>query len=282
LLRNLALAGELVRLRRPATEVAFSPLHLAYRWCIHNVDSQNENHQAVNPGHVLAAESASRKRLIVLAQVGKKGPMDLPSGRAGDVPPRRCRDGRQWSNRRDIQYRGKQVPLDNGDSLQPPIGFHPHGAYTRRVQQTEVEGRIMSKPVTTKAFRHFPKTYRALVAMLPPRPIHDDVDLANATEVIDGMAGFALNSDQEDYLEAISTFVEAYEAARFPIADSRIAPLDALKALLAEHGMTASDLGRLLGNRTLGTSLLTGRRALSKAHIKKLAEHFKVEATLFL
>lgn len=140
----------------------------------------------------------------------------------------------------------------------------------------------MSKPSTTKEFRLFPKTYRALVAMLPPRPIHDDVDLANATEVIDGMAGFALNSDQEDYLEAISTFVEAYEAARFPIADSRITPLDALKALLTEHGMIASDLGRLLGNRTLGTSLLSGRRALSKAHIKKLAEHFKVEATLFL
>ncbi len=127
-----------------------------------------------------------------------------------------------------------------------------------------------------------PKTYRGLVAMLPPRPIHDEVDLANATEVIDRMAGFTLNADQEDYLEAISTFVEAYEAARFPIDDSRLTPLDVLKALLAEHGMNASDLGRLLGNRTLGTAILSGRRALSKAHIKKLAEHFKVEAGLFL
>ena len=41
--------------------------------------------------------------------------------------------------------------------------------------------------------------------------------------------------------------------------------------------MTASDLGRLLGNRTLGAAILAGRRNLSKAHIKKLAEHFKVE-----
>ncbi len=140
----------------------------------------------------------------------------------------------------------------------------------------------MSRPATKKEFRQFPKTYRALVAMLPPRPIRDDVDLANASEVIDGMAGFALNADQEDYLEAISTFVEAYDATRFPIDDSRVTPLDALKALLAEHGMSASDLGRLLGNRTLGTPILSGRRALSKAHIKKLAEHFKVEAGLFL
>ena len=64
--------------------------------------------------------------------------------------------------------------------------------------------------------------------------------------------------------------------------DSQLTPLDALKALLAEHGMSASDLGRLLGNRTLGTPILSGRRALSKAHIKKLAEHFKVEPGLFL
>jgi HTH-type transcriptional regulator/antitoxin HigA len=118
--------------------------------------------------------------------------------------------------------------------------------------------------------------------MLPPRPIHDDVDLANATEMIDRLAGFDLNADQEDYLEALSTFVEAYEADRFPINDSAIAPLEVLKTLLAQHDMSASDLGRLLGNRTLGPAILSGRRAISKTHIKKLAEHFKVEPGLFL
>jgi HTH-type transcriptional regulator/antitoxin HigA len=138
------------------------------------------------------------------------------------------------------------------------------------------------KTATRNDFRPLPKTYGALAAMLPPRPIHDDVDLANATEMIDRLAGFNLNADQEDYLEALSTFVEAYEAERFPIDDSRITPLDALKALLKEHAMTASDLGRLLGNRTLGAALLGGRRNLSKAHIKKLAQHFKVEPGLFL
>ena len=140
----------------------------------------------------------------------------------------------------------------------------------------------MSKTATKSNFRRLPKTYGGLVAMLPPRPIHDDVDLANASEMIDRLAGFELNADQEDYLEALSTFVEAYETERFPIDDSRIAPLDALKALLAEHDMTASDLGRLLGNRTLGAAILAGRRNLSKAHIKKLAGHFKVEPGLFL
>jgi HTH-type transcriptional regulator/antitoxin HigA len=140
----------------------------------------------------------------------------------------------------------------------------------------------MTKTATKQDFRHLPTIYNALVAMLPPRPIHDDLDLANATAVIDRLAGFPLNPDQEDYLEAIATFVEAYEAEQFPVDDSQLTPLDALKTLLTEHGMSASDLGRLLGNRTLGTPILSGRRALSKAHIKKLAEHFKVEPGLFL
>ena len=140
----------------------------------------------------------------------------------------------------------------------------------------------MTKTAAKTDFRRLPTTYAALVTMLPPRPIHDDLDLANAMEVIDRMAGFSLNADQEDYLEALATFVEAYEAERFAMDDSQLTPLDALKALLAEHGMNASDLGRLLGNRTLGTPILSGRRALSKAHIKKLAEHFKVEPGLFL
>ena len=140
----------------------------------------------------------------------------------------------------------------------------------------------MSNTAVKNNFRRLPRTYGALVAMLPPRPIHDDIDRANATEMIDRLAGFDLNADQEDYLDALATFVEAYEAERFPIDDSRITPLDALKALVAEHGMTASDLGRLLGVRTLGAAILAGRRSLSKAHIRKLADHFKVEPGLFL
>ncbi len=140
----------------------------------------------------------------------------------------------------------------------------------------------MSRTATRNNFRRLPKTYGELVAALPPRPIHDAVDLANAAEMIDRLAGFELNADQEDYLEAISVFIEAYEADHFPIDDSTMTPLDALKALMDHHGMTASDLGRLLGNRTLGAAILNGRRGLSKAHVKKLAEHFKVEPGLFL
>ena len=56
---------------------------------------------------------------------------------------------------------------------------------------------------------------------------------------------------------------------------------DTLTRLLDVHGLTASDLGRLLGNRTLGSAILRGDRDLSKAHILTLAERFKVSPVLF-
>lgn len=46
--------------------------------------------------------------------------------------------------------------------------------------------------------------------------------------------------------------------------------------------MTASDLGNLLGSRSLGSKILRGERELSKTHLRMLAERFKVDAGLFL
>ena len=34
-----------------------------------------------------------------------------------------------------------------------------------------------------------PKDYAGLVRMPPPRPIHDEVDMASAAEILDAMAG---------------------------------------------------------------------------------------------
>lgn len=51
---------------------------------------------------------------------------------------------------------------------------------------------------------------------------------------------------------------------------------------MEDRGLTASDLGRLLGERSLGPKVLNGDRALSKAHIKILAKHFRVSPAVLL
>jgi HTH-type transcriptional regulator / antitoxin HigA len=137
----------------------------------------------------------------------------------------------------------------------------------------------------TKATRRaeLPKTYAELVRLMPPRTIHDDVDLENVTEIIDRLA--VLNRptrDQADYLETLTTLVAAYETTHHAIDVSKTGPLETLKFLMEEHGLNTSDLGRILGQRQLGSAILRGDRQLSKTHIVKLAAHFGVSPGVFL
>ena len=130
-------------------------------------------------------------------------------------------------------------------------------------------------------FRRMPKDYAGLVRMLPPRPIHDKVDLANATEILDAMAGHDLTADQEDYLDVLSDLVHKYEAAQEAALRAESTPVERLRFVVEQAGMSASDLGRLLGNRGLGSLVLRGQRQLSKTHIRILADHFRLDPGYF-
>ena len=136
---------------------------------------------------------------------------------------------------------------------------------------------------TPVRYADIPSTYNRLLALHPLRPIHNAVELEHATEVIDMMAGHDLNADQADYLDVLSTLVEAYENAHYPLDDPALSGLDVLRSLLDEHGMSVADFARLLGvHRSMGSKLLQGDRALTSRHLKTLSEHFRVSADLFL
>lgn len=127
-----------------------------------------------------------------------------------------------------------------------------------------------------------PETYGELADILQPRPIHNEREYRKAVRMIDRIAGHELNRDQEDYLEALAVFVAAYEDERHPIKLKPLPPHEVLKLVMEESGMNASDLGRLLGSRALGSAILRGERGISKTHIKILSERFKVDPALFL
>jgi HTH-type transcriptional regulator/antitoxin HigA len=141
---------------------------------------------------------------------------------------------------------------------------------------------MKTKTVKPIPFAKIPKRYAQLVALFMPRPLHDQVDYQNALAILDALAGFPLNADQEDYFEAIATFVEKYESHHYAIDGTKMTPAQLIRSLMDEHKMTESDLGRLLGDRSLGHRILNSDRSLSKTHIRILAEHFSLNpASLF-
>lgn len=128
-----------------------------------------------------------------------------------------------------------------------------------------------------------PKDYTGLCQRYVPRPLHDATDYAAARHAIEPLLGFEdrLTVDQVDYLEAVSSFIEAYDEAQ--VKWPRGKPLDTLKFLLEQHEMSAADLSRILGSdRSLGPKLLRGKRRLTVDHIRTLARRFHVEPGVLL
>ena len=81
------------------------------------------------------------------------------------------------------------------------------------------------------------------------------------------------------YLEVLSRNIELYERSRFS-GDHN--PLENLRFLLSENGLTASDLGRILGHRELGSKILKRQRKLTVGHIRKLSNRFGVSPGTFV
>jgi len=141
----------------------------------------------------------------------------------------------------------------------------------------------MKSPIAKTGFARLPKDYASLCRTFMPRPIHDRVEFENVTDITDAMAGHPLTPDQEDYFDLLCRLIEDYEKEQGLADLPEVSGLEALQHLLEAHGMSAADLARLLGtHRTLGAMVLRGERKLTLAHVRILAEHFKVSADLFL
>jgi HTH-type transcriptional regulator / antitoxin HigA len=127
--------------------------------------------------------------------------------------------------------------------------------------------------------------YLDLILEFPLRPLRSEREYKTAIAVLDRMAvrpEGSLSPGEQDYLETLTLLVEAYDEQHFKIQTAHLGPVEMLKYLMEQSGMKRADLGRLLGNKPLASLILNGQRGLSKTHIRILADHFKVEPSLFL
>lgn len=136
---------------------------------------------------------------------------------------------------------------------------------------------------TTMQTITLPETYEGLLKIRPLRPIKDDEDFEKANWL-----GFRLESatsrtpDQDDYLHVLNVVLKDYESKQPPFDLSGLTQIDILEHYMEIHDMTASDLGRVIGQRTMGHKILKGERGLSKANILALSKFFHVSPALFL
>jgi HTH-type transcriptional regulator/antitoxin HigA len=120
-----------------------------------------------------------------------------------------------------------------------------------------------------------------LMNLYPLYPIHNKRNYQRALDVAGELIGKELDVTSSKYLEVLTMLIERYERKHFDMETNDLTPVDILKYLCSENDLSASDLGRILGDRTLGSKVLNGQRELSKTHIAILSERFSVDPSLF-
>jgi HTH-type transcriptional regulator / antitoxin HigA len=123
--------------------------------------------------------------------------------------------------------------------------------------------------------------YAELLAKSLPRPIHSEADHARLTEMLLRLDERDDLSPEEDALaEVLTLLIEDYEDKAHPL--PRASPHESLNALMEDRGLKHKDVWPVLGNKGAATEVLSGRRSISKAQAKRLAEFFRVPVDLFI
>jgi HTH-type transcriptional regulator/antitoxin HigA len=89
-----------------------------------------------------------------------------------------------------------------------------------------------------------------------------------------------LAPEEREYLDLLSTLVEAYEREHVRIRKG--SSLDILHELMDARDMKQVGLAKLVGSSGTASEIYNGKREISKMLAKKLGTYFRVDYTLFL
>ncbi len=88
------------------------------------------------------------------------------------------------------------------------------------------------------------------------------------------------NSENSDELEVLSILIENFENANFPVSPPN--PIEAIFFRLDQMNMDKSELNKILGSRSRTSEILSGKRKLSLAMIRKLNARLKIPAEVLI
>src|SRR5487761_2165711 len=117
--------------------------------------------------------------------------------------------------------------------------------------------------------------YAKLLAKSLPRPIRSEAEHARMTQVLFKLdERDDLSPEEEALAEVLTLLIEDYEEKHHPL--PQVSPTESLRALMEDRGLKHMDIWPVLGNKGAATEILSGRRSISKAQAKRLAEFFRV------
>ena len=112
------------------------------------------------------------------------------------------------------------------------------------------------------------------------KPIRAEADHEAALREIERLWGAEDGTPEGDRLDVLTTLVEAYEQAHFPI--DAPDPIEAIKFHLEQQGKDKKVLVGVIGNRTRVYEVLRRDRTLSLSMIRRLNQELKIPAEVLI
>ena len=112
------------------------------------------------------------------------------------------------------------------------------------------------------------------------KPIRSDADHAVALAEVERLWGAKSGTPKGDWLEVLATLIEAYENRQFRMDTTD--PIEAIKFRMEQQGLTRKDLETMIGTRTRIAEVLTRKRGLSIAMIRRLHETLGIPAEVLI
>ena len=111
---------------------------------------------------------------------------------------------------------------------------------------------------------------------------HNEKEYNKLVNLLDSLideVGNHENHPLASLMETIGSLIETYESQYINEIEGN--PIDALNALLDEHGLKQSDLSEI-GSQGIVSEILSGKRQLNVRQIKMLSKRFKVSPAVFI
>jgi HTH-type transcriptional regulator / antitoxin HigA len=112
------------------------------------------------------------------------------------------------------------------------------------------------------------------------RPIKTEHDYDLALERVNVLFDAKPNTEEGDELDILVTLIEKYEKINYPIPDPD--PIEAIKFMMEQNGLTDADLGVLLNSRSRVSELFKRKRALTIKQIRILTEELHIPASILI
>ena len=137
---------------------------------------------------------------------------------------------------------------------------------------------------TAKRINRVSDSYLDMVCIFPLRDIRTEAQSAAACIVLDQwFARDDLDEGQSDYIRTLATLVADYENRVHPYLNPSRSVSRKLRDLMAEANLTQTQMAGIAGiDQSLMSLILAEKRELSKASIRRLAAHFKLNGGFFL